>query len=77
MQSIEDALNPFHKLFNDCMEDDLIIVKLDIDTLAIEISLVYQCLNDTPLHKLIDHFYFEHHVMLGGYFTLVRAQACG
>lgn len=61
----EDRLNPFRMLLSDFTEDDFIVVKLDIDTPFIELPLAYQLLNDTRLHKLIDHFYFEHHVNLG------------
>ena len=56
-------LNPWNllKQFN---EDDLIIVKLDIDTPSVEMALVEQVLRDVRVSKLIDHFYFEHHVHL-------------
>ena len=43
-------------------EDDLIIVKLDIDTPSVEMPLVQQLLHDARLYSLVDHFYFEHHV---------------
>lgn len=40
------------------------VVKLDIDTPAVELALAHQ-LQETPeLLKLVDVFYFEHHVML-------------
>lgn len=39
------------------------MIKLDIDTSTVEIPLVAaQLLNDTSLHSIVDHFYFEHHV---------------
>lgn len=65
VSSIEgDRLNPFTMLKERFNEDDLIIVKLDIDTSSIEVPLAYQLLNDPSLGKLVDQFYFEHHVHL-------------
>lgn len=59
----ESTLNPLHMTVNHFAEDDLIIVKLDIDdTAALEVPLAHQLLHDTRLHSLVDHFYFEHHV---------------
>eukprot|EP00588_Corethron_pennatum_P001021 CAMPEP_0194288090 /NCGR_PEP_ID=MMETSP0169-20130528/36099_1 /TAXON_ID=218684 /ORGANISM="Corethron pennatum, Strain L29A3" /LENGTH=375 /DNA_ID=CAMNT_0039034995 /DNA_START=607 /DNA_END=1734 /DNA_ORIENTATION=+ len=57
-------LNPLHSIVKQYSEDDLIIVKLDIDTASIEVSLAHQLLQDKDnvYHKLIDQFYFEHHV---------------
>jgi len=42
-------------------------VKLDIDTPSIELPLVLQLLEDKDgvYSKIIDQFYFEHHVHLG------------
>jgi hypothetical protein len=57
-------MNPFTMLKKHYLPDDLIIVKLDIDTSSIEVPLAKQLLNDTHLHSLVDHFYFEHHVHL-------------
>ena len=37
---------------------------MDIDTPDIEIPLARQVLENEELHALIDHFYFEHHVLL-------------
>lgn len=54
--------NPWNLLLDNFTEDDLVIVKLDIDTPAIEHPLAYQLLNNPRLAKLVDHFYFEHHV---------------
>jgi len=54
--------NPFKLLKENYNEDDIIIVKLDIDSPAIERKLVDQLMNDTQLLSIIDHFYFEHHV---------------
>lgn len=57
-------LNPLHSIVKQFSEDDLIIVKLDIDTASIEVPLARQLLEDKDdvYHKLIDQFYFEHHV---------------
>ena len=54
--------NPLTLLLREYSEDDLIVVKLDIDTSFIETPLAHQILNDDRFAKLIDHFYFEHHV---------------
>jgi len=54
--------NPFKLLLDNYHEDDLIIVKLDIDSSGIERTLANQLLGDERLLMLIDHFYFEHHV---------------
>jgi hypothetical protein len=65
-------LNPLKWILDNFEEDDLIVVKLDIDTPAIELPLVMQLLNDDRYNKLVDQFYFEHHVKLyelGRYWT--------
>jgi hypothetical protein len=59
------SLNPFKMILESFNEDDFIVVKLDIDTSSLETPLANQLLNDKALHKLVDQFYFEHHVMLG------------
>jgi hypothetical protein len=41
-----------------------VVVKLDIDTPHIEMAMVQQLLNSPALLKLVDVFYFEHHVHL-------------
>jgi len=58
----EGKLNPLHSILSHFDEDDLIVVKLDIDTASVEVPLAKQLLADESLHKLVDHFYFEHHV---------------
>lgn len=58
----DDNLNPLYSIINQFNEDDIIIVKLDIDTGSIEVPLVKQLLEDDSINKLVDHFYFEHHV---------------
>jgi hypothetical protein len=55
--------NPFTHILNEFNEDDLIVVKLDIDTPWLESSLSEQ-LNNATLGKLIDQFYFEKHCHL-------------
>ena len=40
------------------------MVKLDIDTSRIEVPLAMQLLENPKIHKLVDVFYFEHHVHL-------------
>jgi hypothetical protein len=61
-------MNPLHSIIEKFDEDDFIVVKLDIDTPFIEIPLFQQILEggkDNIYHRLIDVFYFEHHVHLG------------
>ena len=58
----DNNLNPLYSIINQFNEDDIIIVKLDIDTGSIEVPLVKQLLEDDSINKLVDHFYFEHHV---------------
>eukprot|EP00553_Chaetoceros_curvisetus_P001995 CAMPEP_0204620392 /NCGR_PEP_ID=MMETSP0717-20131115/6448_1 /ASSEMBLY_ACC=CAM_ASM_000666 /TAXON_ID=230516 /ORGANISM="Chaetoceros curvisetus" /LENGTH=388 /DNA_ID=CAMNT_0051634587 /DNA_START=40 /DNA_END=1206 /DNA_ORIENTATION=+ len=63
----DSKLNPLKSILQKFNEDDLIIVKLDIDTPFIELPLTQQLLEnkDGVYSKLIDQFYFEHHVHLG------------
>ena len=58
------SMNPFTMLLSKFNVEDLIIVKLDVDTPAVEIPLAYQLLNNPRLGNLVDQFYFEHHVHL-------------
>ena len=57
-------MNPLYSIISQFSEDDLIIVKLDIDTTKIEVPLAETLLEDDSINKLVDHFYFEHHVFL-------------
>ena len=59
-------LNPLHSILKTFSEDDLIVVKLDIDTSFIEVPLARQLLEDKDgiYSKLVDQFYFEEHVHL-------------
>ncbi|GAX23192.1 hypothetical protein FisN_39Hu012 [Fistulifera solaris] len=59
-----NVLNPFTTIKKNFNRDDLIIVKLDIDTPHLEMALAQQLMEDRELSSLIDHFYFEHHVGL-------------
>jgi hypothetical protein len=63
-KTVGDYLNPFTTILQKFTPDDLIIVKLDIDTSWLELPLAQQLLNDEKLHNLVDHFYFEHHVFM-------------
>jgi hypothetical protein len=58
----ESKHNPLKMLKQNYEEDDMVIVKLDVDTPELERELAEQVKNDPELAKLIDHFYFEHHV---------------
>jgi hypothetical protein len=54
--------NPWNLLLENYHEDDLVVVKLDIDSPMIERQLSHQLFNNPQLAKIVDHFYFEHHV---------------
>lgn len=56
--------NPLKILLNNFNENDMIVVKLDIDTPEVEMTMVQQILDDERYDTLIDHFYFEQHVFL-------------
>eukprot|EP00553_Chaetoceros_curvisetus_P002520 CAMPEP_0204617688 /NCGR_PEP_ID=MMETSP0717-20131115/4597_1 /ASSEMBLY_ACC=CAM_ASM_000666 /TAXON_ID=230516 /ORGANISM="Chaetoceros curvisetus" /LENGTH=335 /DNA_ID=CAMNT_0051631287 /DNA_START=81 /DNA_END=1088 /DNA_ORIENTATION=+ len=67
VNSDENAkLNPLNSIVKQFTEDDLVIVKLDIDTSFIELPLAKQLLEDKDdiYHRVVDQFYFEHHVHL-------------
>jgi hypothetical protein len=69
-------LNPLRWILDTMEEDDLVVVKIDIDTPSIELPLVLQLLKDPRYDKLVDQFYFEHHVKLyelGAYWTANHA----
>ncbi len=57
-------MNPLHSIIKSYDEDDLIIVKLDVDATLTEKKLARQLLDDEDgiYGKLVDHFYFEDHV---------------
>ncbi|KAL7564197.1 hypothetical protein ACA910_021624 [Epithemia clementina (nom. ined.)] len=58
------SANPFKMMLENFDENDFVVVKMDIDSSAIEIPLVQMLLQDERLHKLVDCFYFEHHVFM-------------
>ena len=55
-------MNPLETIVSEFSEDDFIVFKLDIDTSIIEVPLAQQLLASDRLTRLIDQFYFEHHV---------------
>ena len=61
-QALDHIHNPWNLLLDHYNEDDFIVVKLDIDTPAVEKDLAHQLFNNPRLLKLVDQFYFEHHV---------------
>lgn len=60
----QSKLNPLNLLLDNFNEDDFVVVKLDIDTPDVEMPLAMQLLKDERFGRLVDHFYFEHHVHL-------------
>jgi hypothetical protein len=56
-------MNPFTTVVKNFNEDDFVVVKLDIDTPAIEHVLADQLRTDDDILKIVDVFYYEHHVM--------------
>ena len=60
----DSNMNPWNWILDSFTADDIVIVKLDIDTAAVEIPLVLQLLEHPSLHERIAHLYFEHHVAL-------------
>jgi len=61
-------MNPLHSILTKFDEDDFIVIKLDIDTPSIELPLAHQLVEGGPdgiYHRMVDQFYFEHHVHLG------------
>jgi hypothetical protein len=60
--SIESIHNPLKMIKENFREQDFVVVKLDIDTSWVELPMVQLLLQDETLLKLVDAFYFEHHV---------------
>lgn len=56
--------NPFTILEKEYNEDDLVLVKMDIDVPEIEMKFAKQLLDSSKLWNLVDQFYFEHHVRM-------------
>ena len=74
-------MNPLHSILKKFDEDDLIIVKLDIDTPSVELPLARQLMdggdNNKTYHKLVDHFYFEHHIHMHEMAAYWRSRVSG
>ncbi|CAJ1944835.1 unnamed protein product [Cylindrotheca closterium] len=68
--------NPLNSILKAMKEDDFIVIKIDIDTPAIELPLAHQLLKE-PFSKLVDQFYFEHHVRMKGLLYYWRNTAMG
>ena len=62
VSSDDSIYNPWELLKNVTATQDFVVVKLDIDTPAVESELVQQLLEDPVLQSLVDVFYFEHHI---------------
>ena len=72
-------MNPLQSILKKFDEDDFIVMKLDIDSPGIELNLANQLLEDKEgvYHKLIDQFYFEHHVPMAEMFQYWRDNTLG
>ena len=57
-----NKFNPLDSILSRYNQDDLVVVKLDVDTTSVEIPLADQIAANPYLSEMIDHFYFEHHV---------------
>ena len=68
--------NPLNSILRRMREDDFIVIKLDIDTAAVELPLTRQLLKE-PFSKLVDQFYFEHHVRMKGLLYYWKKSAIG
>jgi len=53
--------NPLRLLMDVAKPDDLVVLKIDIDTSWVETALLKQIMEDPALHGLIDELYYEHH----------------
>ena len=58
-----NRMNPLDSILRKFKPDDLVFVKLDM-VHAVEVPLATQLLNDESLYELVDHFFFEHHVLM-------------
>ena len=64
--AIEDSWkNPLNTLLSEHHEQDTIMFKLDIDAPLIEEAVVKLILEVPEVSRLIDEFFFEHHVNMG------------
>ena len=73
----KSKLNPLHSILGQFDEDDFIVVKLDIDTHAVEWPLCKQLLQGEEFNNKVDQFYFEHHVIWESWFPTGRVQCMG
>jgi hypothetical protein len=55
-------MNPWRVLEAVATPEDFVIVKLDVDHQATELALVHQLVGSPKLARLIDEFFWEHHV---------------
>ena len=72
-------MNPLESILKEFDEDDFIVMKLDIDDPKIEMSLAKQLLEDKDgvYGKLIDQFYFEHHIHMKEMATYWKKEKSG
>ncbi|CAJ1941852.1 unnamed protein product [Cylindrotheca closterium] len=68
--------NPWNAVLSQYTEDDLVVVKLDIDTASVEIPLVDQLVEEKNV-RIVDQFYFEHHVRMKHMLKFWRITARG
>ena len=68
----KSKLNPLHSILGQFDEDDFIVVKLDVDTHAVEWPLCKQLLQGEEFNNKVDQFYFEHHVIWESWFPTGR-----
>ena len=61
--SPDSKQNPWKALLSKLSPNDLVVIKVDIDTASVELPLVRQLLQD-KYALLVDHVYFEHHVRM-------------
>jgi hypothetical protein len=54
--------NPLTHVLSETNEDDFVMVKIDIDSPAVELALIHQIIRTPALAARIDELYFEHHV---------------
>lgn len=57
-----NKFNPLDSILSRYSRDDLVVVKLDVDTSSVEVPLADQIVENPALSEIIDQFYFEHHV---------------
>eukprot|EP00026_Physarum_polycephalum_P011175 Phypoly_transcript_11378.p1 GENE.Phypoly_transcript_11378~~Phypoly_transcript_11378.p1 ORF type:complete len:337 (+),score=33.31 Phypoly_transcript_11378:66-1076(+) len=53
--------NPWELMLRVATKDDLVIVKLDIDTPALEVALINQIITNRSISSIIDVLYYEDH----------------